>query len=443
MRLHTSLIIFLMVFLPAVSGVALASNDETAVASQPDVDPALKAFIDRIRAVDNHSHMPTIVPDETEADVAPIEALQPFPPPAFRKRDNPARLAGYRALYGYPHADVSEAHMAELRATMAQVRAEHGDKYPEWVLDRIGTEVMLANRVAMGPGLAPPRFRWVSYVDSLMFPLSTSAEAAVTPDRQKLYPYEQKLLHRYLADLKIETLPATLDAYLESVVTATLARQRQAGCIAVKFQAGLLRSLDFAEASAETANRVYARHVAGGEPTHADYKALQDYVFRYIAREAGRLGMAVHIHSMEGPGAYYRIAESDPLLLESVFNDPTLRTTNFVIIHGGGIYAPHAGALLAKPNVYADTSAMAIAAPAALADVLKHWLRMYPEKVLFGTDAASELLAWMGTTHARLALAMALTEMMRNGEVSRARAEEIATMVMRTNAGKLYSLGLQ
>jgi len=33
--------------------------------------------------------------------------------------------------------------------------------------------------------------------------------------------------------------------------------------------------------------------------------------------------------------------------------------------------------------------------------------------------------------------------MIRNGEVSRARAEEIATMVMRTNAGRLYQLGLK
>jgi hypothetical protein len=32
--------------------------------------------------------------------------------------------------------------------------------------------------------------------------------------------------------------------------------------------------------------------------------------------------------------------------------------------------------------------------------------------------------------------------MMRNGDVSRARAEEIATMVLRTNAGKLYNLRL-
>jgi len=33
-------------------------------------------------------------------------------------------------------------------------------------------------------------------------------------------------------------------------------------------------------------------------PPHAQYKALQD-LFRYIAREAGCLGMAVHIHSLE------------------------------------------------------------------------------------------------------------------------------------------------
>jgi predicted TIM-barrel fold metal-dependent hydrolase len=213
----------------------------------------------------------------------------------------------------------------------------------------------------------------------------------------------------------------------------------------------LLRSLDVAEVPAEIASRVYSRYVTAGEPSHGDYKALQDFLFCYIAREAGRLGMAVHIHSFEGPGAFYRAAEADPLLLEPVFNDPTLRETNFVIVHGGGVYAPHAGAMFWKPNVYVDTSAMAlIYAPAALADVLRDWLRQNPERVLFGTDAAAfgpdtgwELAGWIGTTQTRQALGIALTEMMRNGEVSRARAGEIATMVMRTNAGKLYKLPLK
>ena len=69
--------------------------------------------------------------------------------------------------------------------------------------------------------------------------------------------------------------------------------------------------------------------------------------------------------------------------------------------------------------------------------------------MLFGTDAFGggpdagwELAAWIGTTTARQALAIALTGMMRDGEISRSRAEEIATMVMRSNASKLYGLKL-
>jgi hypothetical protein len=50
--------------------------------------------------------------------------------------------------------------------------------------------------------------------------------------------------------------------------------------------------------------------------------------------------------------------------------------------------------------------------------------------------------AQAGTDNVREALVLALTEMLRAGEVTRARAEEIATMVMRTNASRLYNLGL-
>jgi len=419
--------------------------------SSTGVDAELAAVIAAIRAVDNHTHVGSTAPADPDTDALPLDGLPPFDLPATVRPDNLNWIAAYKGLYGYPHADLSEPHRVDLRAARERVTKEQGDKFPEWVLDKIGTEVMLANRIAMGPGLTPPRFRWVSFADPLMLPVSTKGEAAGNPDRAALYPLEEKLLARYLSDLGLAKLPPTLDEYDRAVVTATLERHRRGGAVAVKFEAAYLRSLEFMDASVDAASRIYARSMSGGEPSHADYKTLEDHLFRYIAREAGRLGMAVHIHAFEGAGGFYAAAESDPLLLESVFNDPTLRRTNFVIVHGGGMYAAHAGAMLWKPNVYLDFSLLPLLyTPAKLGSVLRDWLLQYPEKVLFGTDAAGfgpdlrwDVVAWTAASTARQALGLALTEMTRNGEVSRARAAEIATMVMRANAGKLYNLGLK
>ena len=442
----------LMLLCSSVVAACSAPNPGSSVPSETAAaDPALSAFIATVRAVDNHTHANSVAPNDTDADALPLDSIAPFALPSTVQPENPDWLAAYKALYKYPHADLADAHLSELREAMKQVASDQGDRFPAWVLDQVGTEVLLANRIAMGPGLASPRVRWVSYVDALMLPLSTKAEAATSPDRAKLFPLEDALLVRYLADLKIERRPATLEAYLATVVTPTLEAQRRGGCVAVKFEVAYLRALDFDDVSADVAGRIYGRYASGGEPTHAEYKALQDFLFRYIAREAGRLGMAVHIHSFEGAGDFFETAGADPLLLEPTFNDPALRQTNFVIVHGGGVFAAHTGAMLWKPNVYTDMSLLSLAYPRSrLAAVLRDWLTQYPEKVLFGSDAAAlgpdmgwEVVAWVGTANARSALAQALTSMVRSGEVSHARAEQIATMVMRTNAGKLYQLDLQ
>ena len=62
---------------------------------------------------------------------------------------------------------------------------------------------------------------------------------------------------------------------------------------------------------------------------------LQDYLFRYIAAECGRLGMAVHLHTAAGAGGYFDVSGANPLNLEPVLNDPALRKTKFVMVHGG------------------------------------------------------------------------------------------------------------
>jgi hypothetical protein len=54
------------------------------------------------------------------------------------------------------------------------------------------------------------------------------------------------------------------------------------------------------------AEAVYHRGPAGAIG-NADYKKLQDYIFRHIAAEAGRLGMAVHLHVEWGPVGARRV----------------------------------------------------------------------------------------------------------------------------------------
>jgi uncharacterized protein len=422
---------------------------------QTPPDPSLLEEINKIKAIDNHAHPLRYVGESDKADdeydALPLEAIEPFLLPIRLSTSNPEFIQAWKAFYGYSYNDMAPEHIAQLLATKKKVLGEQGQNFPTWVLDQLNIETMFANRVAMGRGLTPPRFRWVSFVDALLFPLSNATAMKSNRDYAGFYPGEEKLLKRYLNDLGLTALPVTLEQYVTRVINGTLERQKQNGALAVKFEAAYLRLLDFDKPDDARAESVYQKYVKGGEPTPSDYKALQDYLFHQIASEAGRLGLAVHIHMIDGAGGYYRPSGSNPLLLEPTFNDPTLRNTKFVIVHGGSPYTKQTISMFAKPNVYADFSAQTFFLyPRALSEVLRSWLESYPQKVLFGTDAFSfgpavdwPELAWLSNTSARQALAMALTGMMNDGEITRERALELARMALRGNAIRLYRLDSQ
>jgi predicted TIM-barrel fold metal-dependent hydrolase len=420
------------------------------VGAQTRADADLVTEISKIKAIDNHAHPLKYVAagDKTddEYDALPLEAIEAFPLPLRLSPTNPEFIRAWHDLYGYAYQDMNEAHVAELLKTKQRVMGERANNFPAWVLDQLNIETMFANRVAMGRGLTSPRFRWVAFDDALIFPLNNDAAKRSNRDYAAFYPGEERLLKRYLADLKLAALPSSLDEYLKTVVTATLERQKQNGAVAVKFEAAYLRWLDFDNPDEVTARATYAEFVKGGEPVVSDYKALQDFLFFYVAREAGRLGMAVHIHCISGAGGFYRQTGSHPYLLETAFNDPRLRKTNFVVVHGGYPFTKEMGQLLSKPNVYADFSAQTFFTyPRELSDILRNWLESYPDKVLFGTDAFAfgpavdwGETAWLSNTTARQALAIALTGMMNDGEITRERALELARMVLHDNAVRLY-----
>ncbi len=415
-------------------------------------DPALLDEINHIQAIDNHSHPPSLKDAgqlDDDFDALPCDPLDPTDAGLMFRSDNPIYIKAWQKIFGYKYDDASPEHVKELLAARAQVKQREGENYPNWVLDQLGIETELANRVAMGRGLKPPRFRWVPFDDTLLFPLNNSALAAQSPDRKFFYGRETMVLARYLKKLNLNDLPPTLAEYTAKVVTPILELQKEDGAVAIKFEAAYLRALDFSPANEADAARVYARYVKAGAPGDAEYKSLQDYLFRYIAREAGRLGLAVHLHTGAGCGGYFAMEGSNPLLLDSVFNDPALRKTNFVMLHGGaGGYEGQVAYLLMKPNVYADFSEQTwMTSPRHIAASIRFMLEFYPEKVLFGTDLYpfDPQLNWEETgyqteTAGRTALAIALTGMMQDGEITRQQASKFAHMVMHDNAAKLYGL---
>jgi len=428
----------------------LAGGPLIAQHNPPGADPTLPSEIGQMKLIDNHAHPPALVnfgEKDDDFDALPCDPLEHTDPPATLREGNPIYLQAWKALWHYPYDDASTAHIQELLATKQRIKQEQGNNYPNWVLDQLGIETELANRIALGRGQAPPRFRWVPFDDTLLFPLNNSAVSAQSPDRTIFVAREEMLRQRYLKQLGMAALPATLSEYTSQVLTPLLEAQRKQGAVAIKFEAAYLRSLDFSPADEVQARAIYQQYAKRGVPSEAQYKALQDYLMRYIAREAGRLQMPVHFHTGGGCGGYFNLEGSNPMLLESLFDDPSLRKTNFVMIHAGaGNYDTLVPYLLMKPNVYADFSEQTwIIAPHHMSQVIRYMLEAYPEKVMFGTDLFPgtpqidwEEIGYQTVEAGRNALALALTGMLSDGEITRAQASSIARMVLRENAKKLY-----
>ena len=443
------------VFVLAITSGSLALTALCACAGDHGgIDRELATYIDGIKAIDVHAHPLRYVvagaPKDSEYDALPLDGLPPFQVPLGLRAEDPRYRDAQHSLYGVSMMDTGAPFAKSLADARAAAIRDRGEHFPSWVLDQAGIDVMLSNRIAMGAGLAAPRFRWVPFVDALMLPLNTRGEGR-TPDTKALYPLEDRLLRRYLADLGLTGIPATLDAYTTQVVRGTVERQKAAGAVGVKFEAAYLRSLDFEPSDSTAARSVYSRYANGGVPSHSDYALLQDYLFRVIAREAGRLKLTIQIHSTEGFGGFYSPEGAAPHQLESVFNDETLRGTTFVLVHGGWPRVEETMALIGKPNVYADISMMdLLAEPHSLANALRMWLGEWPEKVMFGSDAFDggdaqgwEQVTWVASRTARGALAKALTGMVRDREISADRARVLARMVLRDNAVTAYHLDVR
>jgi uncharacterized protein len=401
----------------------------------------LLAQIDQIKIYDNHSH--ATFPDDSNMDAM---AAPPDESSVLRLRDdNPEFVAGAKALFGYPYDDFKPQHAKWLIDKKKAAEASGSTVHWDSVLDKLNIETCLANRVALAPYLNPKRFHWVFFVDSFLFPFDNRDQSGKNGDMAVYIPLQEKVLKRYLKQEGASGLPSDLAGY-ENFVRQTLADNQKKGGVAMKFEAAYFRSLYFRDPPREKAEAIYAKYHAGGVPSDEDYRTFQDYIFRVLIDHAGKLNLPVHFHSAVGIGDYFSLRNGNPLNLENVLRDPRYSKVKFVLIHGGYPYTLEMIWLTAAKNVYTDSSLMGYYVyPSELKNILKQWISLFPEKMMFGSDAfpfndavGAEETFWLAARSARTAVAAALAELVAEGAFTEAKALELARMYLHDNAAKLY-----
>jgi len=437
--IHLAFSLFAAMIL-AATAAAQARPRASEADIQKTYDRLLKQ-IEQIPIYDNHSH--ATFPDDSDMDAM---TGPPGETSVLRLReDNPEFVAAAKSLFGYPYNDFRPEHAKWLIDKKKAAEKNGGTAYWDGILDKLNIETCLANRVALAPYLDPKRFHWVFFVDSFLFPFDNHDQTAKNGDMGVYIPLQEKVLRRYMKQAGVSSLPADLAGY-ESLVRQTLTDNQKNGGAAMKFEAAYFRSLYFRDPPREKAEAIYAKYRGGGVPSEDEYRTFQDYAFRVLIDQAGKINLPVHFHSAVGIGDYFSLRNGNPLNLENVLRDPRYAKVNFVLIHGGYPYTLDMIWLTAAKNVYTDSSLMGYYVyPSELKNILKQWISLFPERMMFGSDAfpfgdavGAEETFWLAARSARTAIAAALAELVSEGAFNEEKALELARMYLHDNAVKLY-----
>jgi uncharacterized protein len=397
--------------------------------------------IDAIPIYDNHSHPG--FSDDSDVDAM---ASPPDESATLRLReDNPEFIAAAKALFAYPYDDWKPEHAKWLADKKKAAEQQGGTAYFNSIMDKLNVDICLANRAWMPAYLDPKRFHWVFFGDSFFYPFDNRDQRASTPDMGVYVPLQEKMLGRWKKQEGVEGLPADLAGY-EDFVRRTLADNQKHGGVAIKFEAAYFRTLYFRDPPREQAEALYTKYRAGGVPTAEEYRTFQDYIFRVMVDQAGKLHLPMHFHTCVGIGDYFSLRNGNVLNLENVVRDSRYKNVTFVLVHGGWPYEREAALLTAVKNVYLDTSFQSeMLYPSQFKMVLKQLLTIYPDKMMFGSDAfpfndalGAEESFWLAARTSRTALAAALAELVEEGAFSEAKALELARNYLHDNAARLY-----
>lgn len=396
----------------------------------------LAATLDKVQAIDMHTHLLSRGEFDPSLRGAPLwnSSSHPWLPSTIQKRfivnaqtdDWPATVAA----------------IAAQRLAMVKRLGDHG--YWNNHLDFAATEIALVNQYT-SEGTDNKRLRWVPHATPLLYPLPASHLMTRSPSHKSDISEAQENLQRFFRETDLKSAPADLPGYVR-FLDATLRRWQRQGAVGIKFWDAYLRTLRISDVPESQAAILYTKGRTNAL-SREEYLALQDYLWRHILLEAGKINLAVHIHSSLGVPPFLRTLESDVRNLEDVLADPKFFQTPIVLIHGGAPWYEIAAYLGMKPNVWIDISALGFIRPVPeFAQILRTYFILAPDKVLYGTDAAAyptfpggaDVHHLVVSRATRDALYMALSGLVRDSVIDERRAIELGRGVLRENARRLH-----
>jgi predicted TIM-barrel fold metal-dependent hydrolase len=214
--------------------------------------------------------------------------------------------------------------------------------------------------------------------------------------------------------------------------------------VAVKSQNAYSRDIDYEQVPAEKAEPVFRKRLANEPLTGEERKALEDHLFWYAVGKATEHKLPVKLHT-----GYYAGQNSMPL--GRLLHNPGSITdlcrkapeTRFVFMH---ICYPYYEELLAAAkhytNAYVDMCWSWIINPVAAKDFLKKYLVTAPANKLltFGGDYIPVEPVLGHAAMARRGIALALSELVEEGWLTRSDALEVIDPVMHNNARRIFNL---
>lgn len=214
--------------------------------------------------------------------------------------------------------------------------------------------------------------------------------------------------------------------------------------IAVKDQCAYHRRLDFEDVSDERAAPLFQRFAGGEELTPDEMKALQDNLFRRCVQRATEYKLPVKLHTGYAAGhnsmnlARVRDNICDVARLAHDFPDIT-----FVLMHIAYPYQHELISLCKQySNVYADMCWAWIIDPASATRFLKEFLMAAPACKVF-TFGGDYIPVELVPGHARIArrgIALALSQLVRDGWLEESDVPDLVERIMRGNAKEVYDL---